>query len=67
MQTDVVSLAAEYYPDSDELIVVFQTSEKNENVACKYSMDLVDSAFNQIWIDCQNVSYKSSVKVSWFC
>ncbi|VBB27794.1 unnamed protein product [Acanthocheilonema viteae] len=40
LQTDMVSLAAEYYPDSDELIVVFQTSEKSENVACKYSMDL---------------------------
>ncbi|CAG9535237.1 unnamed protein product [Cercopithifilaria johnstoni] len=40
LQTDVVSLAAEYYTDSDELIVVFQTFKKNENVVCKYSMDL---------------------------
>lgn len=64
MRTDVVSLAAEYDPDSDELIVVFQTFEKNENIACKYPMDLVDNAFNQIWINCQNISYKSSLKVS---
>uniref|UniRef100_A0A8R1TU38 Protein kinase domain-containing protein n=2 Tax=Onchocerca TaxID=6281 RepID=A0A8R1TU38_ONCVO len=39
-RTNVVSLAAEYDRDSDELIVVFQTIEKNENVACKYNMDL---------------------------
>ncbi|VDK79026.1 unnamed protein product [Litomosoides sigmodontis] len=62
LHTDVVSLAAEYYSDSDELIVVFQTSEKNENVACKYPMDLIDKAFNQIWRNCQNISYKSSNK-----
>uniref|UniRef100_A0A0R3RVJ8 Receptor protein-tyrosine kinase n=1 Tax=Elaeophora elaphi TaxID=1147741 RepID=A0A0R3RVJ8_9BILA len=62
LQTDVVSLAAEYYVYSDELIVVFQTAEKNENVACKYSMDLVDNAFNQVWINCQNISSKSSIK-----
>ncbi|VDP14727.1 unnamed protein product [Onchocerca flexuosa] len=40
LRTNVVSLAAEYDRDSDELIVVFQTTEKNENVACKYNMDL---------------------------
>ncbi|EFO25953.1 TK/Met protein kinase [Loa loa] len=40
LRTNVFSLAAEYDPKSDELIVVFQTSAKNENVACKYTMDL---------------------------
>ncbi|OZC10306.1 hypothetical protein X798_02613 [Onchocerca flexuosa] len=64
LRTNVVSLAAEYDRDSDELIVVFQTTEKNENVACKYNMDLVDDALNQIWNNCQNISYKSSFKAS---
>ncbi|KAM3725644.1 Tyrosine-protein kinase [Dirofilaria immitis] len=56
------NFTAEYDSESDELIVVFQSIEKNENVACKYNMDLVDNAFNQIWINCQNISYKSSFK-----
>ncbi|MCP9265708.1 Hepatocyte growth factor receptor [Dirofilaria immitis] len=40
LRMNVVSLAAEYDSESDELIVVFQSIEKNENVACKYNMDL---------------------------
>ncbi|KAK6110868.1 Protein tyrosine kinase family protein [Brugia pahangi] len=38
--TNAVSLAAEYDSNSDELVVVFQNSQKTGNTACKYRMDL---------------------------
>ncbi|VIO87149.1 Uncharacterized protein BM_BM5789 [Brugia malayi] len=38
--TNAVSLAAEYDSNSDELVVVFQNSQKIGNTACKYRMDL---------------------------
>uniref|UniRef100_A0A915PJ03 Protein kinase domain-containing protein n=1 Tax=Setaria digitata TaxID=48799 RepID=A0A915PJ03_9BILA len=52
LRTNVRSLAAQYNPSSDELIVIFQNFEKNENVACKYAMKHVDNAFDR---DCQKV------------
>ncbi|VDM95388.1 unnamed protein product [Thelazia callipaeda] len=61
-QTNVRTLAAEYNPQSDSLIVVFQALETDYNLACKYSMDHVNNAFDQIWMGCQNITYKSSTK-----